>query len=75
MSEKLTRFFGDNGFCGGAWWIIVLFFLFLAFQECWSEICITDWIPFLILLLIVCSCGEIGDRDCGCLDNNFDCGC
>ena len=76
MSNKLTRFFGDNGFFGGgAWWIIVLFFLFLSFQECWSEICITDWIPFLILLLIVCSCGEMGDEDCGCLDNNYDCGC
>ena len=73
MSSKLTRMFDCFG--GGGWWIIVLFFLFLAFQECWSEICITDWIPFLILLLIVCSCGEIRDEDCGCLDNNFDCGC
>ena len=67
----LDRFFGDCGF-GGAWWIIVLFFLFLAFQECWSEICITDWIPFLILLLIVCSCGGM-DGDCGCLDTDYDC--
>ena len=74
MSSKLSRIFGGcDGFCGGgAWWIIVLFFLFLAFQECWSEICITDWIPFLILLLIVCSCGGI-DGDCGCLDNGYDC--
>ena len=55
----LERFFGEGGFFGGAWWIIVLFFLFLAFQECWDEICITDWIPFLILLLIVCSCGGL----------------
>lgn len=55
----LDRFFGDDGFfCGGAWVVIVLFFLFLAFGECWSEMCITDWIPFLILLLILCSCGE-----------------
>ena len=68
----LDRFFGECGFFGGAWWIIVLFFLFLDFQECWSEICITDWIPFLILLLIVCSCGGI-DGDCGCLDNGYDC--
>ena len=74
MSSKLSRIFGGcDGFVGGgAWWIIVLFFLFLAFQECWSEICITDWIPFLILLLIVCSCGGI-DGDCGCLDNGYDC--
>ena len=74
MSNKLSRIFGgcDGFFGGGAWWIIVLFFLFLAFQECWSEICITDWIPFLILLLIVCSCGGI-DGDCGCLDNGYDC--
>lgn len=74
MSSKLTRMFDCVG--GSGWWIIVLFFLFLAFQECFSEICITDWIPFLILLLIVCSCGEgFGDGDCGCLENNFDCGC
>ena len=73
MGSKLSRLFGGDGcFGGGAWWIIVLFFLFLAFQECWSEICITDWIPFLILLLIVCSCGGM-DGDCGCLDNGFDC--
>jgi len=74
MSSKLSRLFGGNDgfFNGGAWWIIVLFFLFLAFQECWSEICITDWIPFLILLLIVCSCGNM-DGDCGCLDNDYDC--
>ena len=74
MGNKLSRIFGgcDGAFGGGAWWIIVLFFLFLAFQECWSEICITDWIPFLILLLIVCSCGSI-DGDCGCLDTGYDC--
>ena len=61
----LDRFFNDGHFDGGAWWIIVLFFLFLAFQECWSEICITDWIPFLILLLIVCACGDLFDHGCG----------
>ena len=67
----LSRLFGGDGFfCGGAWWIIVLFFLFLAFQECWADICITDWIPFLILLLSVCSCGLDG----GCGDD-FECGC
>ena len=70
--SSLSRLFGDNGyFGGGAWWIIVLFFLFFAFQDCFADICITDWIPFLILLLIVCSCGLGGD----CGDNNFDCGC
>ena len=68
--SSLSRIFGCDGFFnGGAWWIIVLFFLFLAFQECWADICITDWIPFLILLLIVCSCGMDG---CG---EDFDCGC
>ncbi|WP_373598844.1 hypothetical protein [Paraclostridium bifermentans] len=66
----LSRLFGGDGFfCGGAWWIIVLFFLFLAFQECWADICITDWIPFLILLLIVCSCGLDG------CDDGYECGC
>ena len=50
----LDRLFGNNGcFGGGAWWIIVLFFLFLAFGDCWDELCITDWIPFLIVLLIL----------------------
>ncbi|MCH1959344.1 MULTISPECIES: hypothetical protein [Romboutsia] len=60
---------------GGGWWIIILFFLFLVFQECWSDICITDWIPFLILLLIVCSCVGVNDGDFGCCEANFDCGC
>ena len=56
----LDRFFGNDGF-GGAWWIIVLFFLFLVFQEVWCEIDISDWIPFLILLLIVCASGNLFD--------------
>lgn len=74
MSSKLGRMFDCFG--GSGWWIIVLFFLFLAFQECWTDICITDWIPFLILLLIVCSCSDgFGDNNCGCLDNSFDCNC
>ena len=65
--SSLSRLFGDNGyFGGGAWWIIVLFFLFLAFQDTLAEICITDWIPFLIVLLILCSCE--GDDDGGYLD-------
>ena len=71
MSSQLSRVF--DCFSGGGWWIIILFFLFLAFQECWSQVCIKDWIPFLILLLIVCSCGDgYGD---GCVDNSFDCSC
>ena len=49
----LDRFFGECGFFGGAWWIIVLFFLFLAFQDVWADIDICAWIPFLILLLIL----------------------
>ena len=62
----LERFFGEDGcFGGGAWWIIVLFFLFLACGDTWSEIDMDSWIPFLILLLIVCSCGFENDR-CGC---------
>ena len=51
----LDRFFGECGFFGGAWWIIVLFFLFLAFQDVWAHISISAWIPFLILLLIMVS--------------------
>ena len=67
----LDRFFGncgcDGGFFGAGWWIIILFFLFLAFQDCWEEKDICAWIPFLILLRIVCACGEFGvDDDCGC---------
>ena len=60
----LDRLFGDCGF-GEAWWIIVFFFLFLAFQEVWCEIDICAWIPFLILLLIVCASGDLfGGCDC-----------
>lgn len=74
MTNKLSRVFETFG--GGGWWIIILFFLFLAFQDCWADICITDWIPFLILLLIVCSCTMGFDDGCGCFDNsNFDCNC
>ena len=51
----LDRLFGEGGFFGaGAWWIIVLFFLFLAFGESWVDIDIMAWIQFLILLLITC---------------------
>ena len=53
----LERFFGNDGFCGGAWWIVILFFLFLALGDSWCDIDIIAWIPFLILLLILCSCG------------------
>ncbi|RDY23390.1 hypothetical protein CHF27_008490 [Romboutsia maritimum] len=62
----LDRFFGNDGCFTGAWWIIVLFFLFLAFGECWAEIDMIDWIPFLILLLITCSCAGFFDDDGGC---------
>ena len=62
----LDRIFGKNGCMGGGnWWIAVLFFLFLAFQDGWKEIDIADWIPFLILLLIACSCsGLLEDERC-----------
>ena len=66
----LDRFFGgcgcEGGFFGAGWWIIIPFFLFLAFQDCWAEIDIFAWIPFLILLLIVCACGFDDDGGCGC---------
>ena len=62
----LDRFFGDGRCFAGAWWIIVLFFLFLAFGDCWADIDIIAWIPFLILLLITCSCGGFFDDGCGC---------
>ena len=58
----LDRFFGEEGcFGGGGWCIIVLFFLFLAFGDSWAEFDIMAWIPFLIVLLILCCCG-------GCLE-------
>ena len=58
----LDRFFGEEGcFGGGGWWIIVLFFLFLSFGDSWAEFDIMAWIPFLIVLLILCCCG-------GCLE-------
>ena len=62
----LDRFFGECGFFGGAWRIIVLFFLFLAFGDTWVDIDIMAWIPFLILLLIVCGSMGIEDDGCGC---------
>ena len=61
-SKMLERLFGNDGFFGaGAWWIIVLFFLFLAFGDSWVDIDIMAWIPFLIVLLILCSCGGFFD--------------
>ena len=54
----LDRLFGEDGWFGCGWIIIVLFFLFLAFGETWVDIDIMAWIPFLIILLILCSCGE-----------------
>lgn len=72
MSNKLSRVFDSVGE-KSSWWIIILFFLFLVFQESFSEICITDWIPFLILLLIICSFKS--EDNITCLDNKFDCEC
>ena len=62
----LDRLFGgcDDGFFGTGWWIIILFFLFLAFGDTWVDIDICAWIPFLILLLITCSCGGLFDDGC-----------
>ena len=62
----LDRLFGgcDDGFFGTGWWIIILFFLFLAFGDTWVDIDICAWIPFLILLLITCSCGGLFGDDC-----------
>ena len=58
----LDRLFGDGGFFGaGAWWIIVLFFLFLAFGDSWVDIDIMSLIPFLIVLLILFSFGGFFD--------------
>ena len=55
----LDRLFGNDGFFGDGcgWIIIVLFFLFLAFGDCWVDMDICAWIPFLIVLLILCSTG------------------
>ena len=53
----LDRLFG-NCDCGGGIWIVVLFFLFLVFSDCWCDIDIVAWIPLLILLLIVCGAGD-----------------
>ena len=58
----LDRIFGGCGEgigFGCGWWIIVLFFLFLAFGDCWNELDIMAWIPFLILLLIVLCCSGV----------------
>ena len=59
MNSSLTRMFECLG--GTGWWIIVLFFLFLAFGDSWVDIDIMAWIPFLILLLITLSCGFLDD--------------
>ena len=59
----LDRLFGGcDGFFGTGWWIIILFFL--AFGDTWVDIDIMAWIPFLILLLITCSCGGLFDDGC-----------
>ena len=68
MNRKLSRMFECIG--GSGWWIIILFFLFLVFQECFIDICLSDWIPFLI----VCSCDSC-DEDYDNYTNNYTCGC
>lgn len=62
----LDRLFGGcDGFdFGCGWWIIVLFFLFLAFGDSWVDIDLCAWIPFLILLLITVSCGGLFVDEC-----------
>ncbi|KXZ40214.1 hypothetical protein SAMN05661008_00234 [Alkalithermobacter thermoalcaliphilus JW-YL-7 = DSM 7308] len=55
MSCKKKKFKGLD-----EWWIIVLFFLFLVFEDTLDDICMEDWIPFLIILLIICSCDDLG---------------
>ena len=52
----LERLFGDEGFAGCGRIIIVLSFLFIALGDCWAELDICAWIPFLIVLLILISC-------------------
>ncbi len=42
-----------------SWWIIALFFLFVIFQDSCKDIEIQDWIPFLILVLILCACDDL----------------
>ena len=57
MLDSLERFFGGDDIFAG-WWIIILFFLFMAFQDVWEDFDICTWIPFLILLLIVCNMND-----------------
>ena len=61
MIDSLERIFGGDDVFGG-WWIIILFFLFMAFQDVWEDFDVCTWIPFLILLLIVCSMSGAFDR-------------
>ena len=62
----LERIFGgcDGADFGCGWWIIILFFLVLAFGDSWQDIDIISWIPFLILLLIAISCGGFLEDGC-----------
>ena len=61
----LDRLFGGcDGFFVTGWGIIIVFFLFFALGDSWVDIDIMAWIPFLILLLITCSCGGLFDDGC-----------
>ncbi|MGL4911053.1 MAG: hypothetical protein ACRC3Y_01345 [Romboutsia sp.] len=72
MNSRFSRMF--DGIGGTGWWVIILFFIFIAFQDSWSDISISDWVPFLILLLILCSCGR-GNQDDYDYMNNANCSC
>lgn len=58
----LDRIFRHCDGLEDSWWIIILFVLFLGFSDCWCDMDICDWIPFLIILLIVCSFEDL--RSC-----------
>ncbi|MDR0880635.1 MAG: hypothetical protein LBN09_08045 [Clostridioides sp.] len=63
--DKVGGFVGgifDGLFDSCTLWILLLLALFLIFKDQFEDIEVCDWIPFLILLLIVsCSCGTYDD--------------
>lgn len=48
----------EDIFLGKGVWIVVLVGLFVLFRDQFEDIELCDWIPFLIILLILCACGE-----------------